>query len=191
MSLKTKFISALTAGTAIIAFSTFISAQETKTETRPEATQKQEHREWRGGRRDGMGRRDGKGMCRGGMFSRRGGMMRGLRGIELSEGQKLQVKTIMENRRSSFSVNREEMKTIMTAKRAGTITPDQQQRLDALKTQMKENARQSREQILAILTPEQRAQMEAKKAEMKQRREQRRQLREQKKETPTEKKDNR
>ncbi len=190
MSLKTKLVSALTAGTAIIAFSTFISAQETKTETQTEPTQKQERREWRGGKRDGLGKRDGRGMRRGGMFAKRGGMMRGLRGIELSEGQKLQMKTIMENRRSSFSVNREEMKTIMTAKRDGTITPDQQQRLDAFKTQMKENERQTREQVLAILTPEQRTQLETKKAEMKQKREERRQMRDQMKQTPTEKKDN-
>jgi Spy/CpxP family protein refolding chaperone len=184
MSLKHRFISAVTAGAAIIAFSSFVGAQETKTETQTQPTGKQERVERRG-KRDGLGERDGKRM---GPRRKRGGMMRGLRGLNLSEEQKAQFKTIMGSRRGS-EVNREEMRAIMTAKRDGTITPEQTQKLEAFKTTMKENRRRTHEQILAILTPEQRAQLETRKQEMKRRMEERRQNREPK-QPPTEQKDN-
>ncbi|MBK7709277.1 MAG: Spy/CpxP family protein refolding chaperone [Acidobacteria bacterium] len=109
----------------------------------------------------------------------------------MTEDQKAQFKTIMESRRNAFAGNREEMRTLMTAKRDGTITPEQQQKLEAFKAEMKENGKKTHEQVLAILTPEQRAQLDARKEEMKRKREERRQLREQiKTTTPEPKKDN-
>ncbi len=183
MSLKRKIIAALTSVAAVITLATFVSAQDVKTETKTDG-QKQMKREMRGGRfgkRDGMGSRRGK---------KRHGMMRGLRSVNLTEDQKTQLRTIMQSRKNSQIVNREEMRTIISAKRDGTITPEQTQKLDAFKAEMKENSKRTREQILAILTPEQRTQLEAKKEEMKRRREERRQLRDQKKTTPDEKKEN-
>ena len=79
MSLKNKFFSALTMAFAVFAFSTFVSAQDT-TKTDSDNTQKQEKREWRKGKRDGMG----KGFRRGG--DRRGGFMRGFRDLNLTDG---------------------------------------------------------------------------------------------------------
>lgn len=183
MSFKSKIISAVTAGAAIVAFSTFAVAQDTKPDNQPQAP-KQERREMRGGK---FGR--GEGMRRG-MRGKRHGLMRQLRGLNLTEEQRTQIRTLMQANRGNSDVNREEMRTIMKAKRDGTITPDQQQKLDTFKTQMKENAKRTHEQVLAILTPEQRAQLEARKEERKRRMEERRQLRDQKKPNPDEKKDN-
>ncbi len=181
MTFKSKIISAMTAGTAIIAFSTFVSAQETTKTDNPTPTPKQE-RKMRNGE---FGKRGmGKGM-RGGRFGRRGGMMMGFRGLNLTDEQKAQIKTIMETNRASLGANREEMRTIMTAKRDGTITAEQQQRLDAFKTQMRENAKSTHQQVLNVLTAEQRAQLEARKAEMKQRREERQKMRQERKQNPT------
>lgn len=180
MSLKRKIISAVTSAFAIIAFTTFISAQETNTDTQKDTTQK---REWRGkkdGKRDGMRR---------GFRGGRGGGM--LRGIELTDAQKEQVRTIMESKKEGFQATREEFRTLKQAKRDGSITAEQQTRLDALKTQMKADAKQTHEQIMAILTPEQRDQIEKRKAEMKQRREEFRQKRQERQQNPqTEQKDN-
>lgn len=178
MTFKRKIISALTAGTAIIAFSSFVSAQETTKTDNPTPTPKQERKMRKGefGKR-GMG----KGM-RGG---RRGGMMMGFRGLNLTDEQKAQIKTIMEANRASRGGNREEMRAIMAAKRDGTITADQQQKLDAFKTQMKANAELTHQQVLNVLTAEQRAQLDARKAEMKQRREERQKMRQERKQNPT------
>jgi Spy/CpxP family protein refolding chaperone len=183
MSLKNKFFSALTMAVAVFAFSTFVSAQET-TKTDDSNTQKQEKREWRKGKRDGMG----KGFRRGGGM--RGGFMRGFRDLNLTDAQKQQIKTIMDTNRPD-QTTMEEMKTLHQAKRDGTLTADQQERMKTLKQQARAKGDAIHQQILAILTPEQLKQLEAKKAEMQQRREERKQQRLQNKEVPqTEKKDN-
>lgn len=183
MSLKNRFFSALTLAFAVFAFSTFVSAQET-TKTDTDTTQKQEKREWRKGKRDGMG----KGFRRGGGM--RGGLMRGFRDLNLTDVQKQQIKTIMETNRPD-QATMEEMKTLRQAKRDGTITAEQQERIQVLKQQAKEKGQSVHQQVLAVLTPEQLQQLETKKAEMKQRREERKQLRLQKQQVPqTEKQDN-
>lgn len=186
MSLKNKFFSALTMAFAVFAFSTFVSAQET-TKTDSDNMQKQEKREWRkDGKRDGMG----KGFRRGGRGGRRGGFMRGFRDLNLTDAQKQQIKTIMDANRPD-QASMEEMKTLFEAKRNGTLSADQKERMKTLKQQSREKGAAIHQQILAILTPEQLQQLEAKKAEMKQRREERKQRRLQNSEVPqTEKKDN-
>ena len=61
----------------------------------------------------------------------------------------------------------------MQAKRAGTITPEQQARMEQLHTQARQKAEMVKLQIQGVLTPEQRQQIETKKQEMRQRMEQR------------------
>jgi Spy/CpxP family protein refolding chaperone len=100
MSFKNKFFSALTMAFALLAFSTFASAQETP-KTDSDNTQK---REWRKGKRDGSG----KGFRRGGM--RGGKYLRGFRDLNLTDAQKAQVRTIMEANRPDQAAF-EEMKT--------------------------------------------------------------------------------
>ncbi|MDI1242131.1 MAG: hypothetical protein PSX80_09445, partial [bacterium] len=74
------------------------------------------------------------------------------------------------------------MKSIReTRKAGGTISEDQKAQMKAFRDSRKQNMEAVHQQVLGILTAEQRAQLEAKKAEMKTRKEQRRQLRQQKK----------
>lgn len=182
MSFKSKFFSAITLAFAFVAFSTFASAQETNTDKDQNSTQKQERREWRGK----FGKRDG-GMGKG---FRGGGIMRGLRDLNLTDAQKEQIRTIVESNRPD-QATMEEMRTLHQAKRDGTITTEQQDRLKALKQERRAKGEQIEQQILAVLTPEQRTQLEQKKAEMKKRWEERKQLRQQNKQNKqTEDKDN-
>lgn len=169
MSLKNKFFSGVALATAVFAFSAIGFCQEvTSTTTDKTDRVKGEHR---GHGKRGYGRGEMGGKRHGG---RGMGMMRG---IELTEAQKAQFKAIHEANKPSAEL-REEMKSLHMAKRAGTITADQQLRIDTLKAQAKEKHQAVKAHIDAILTPEQKAQIETKKAAMKVRREERRQQRE-------------
>ena len=170
MSFKNKLFSALTMAFALFAFSTFVSAQDTKTDS---DSTRQEKREWRKGKRDGMG----KGFRRGGM--RGGGFLRELRGIELTDAQKEQIRTVMEANRPD-QTSMEEMKTLRQAKREGTLTADQQERIKSLRQQQRAKHDTVRQQVLAVLTPEQLQQIETNKAEWQKRREERKLQRQQK-----------
>lgn len=169
MSLTKKLFTGFAAFIAAGTFAVAGSAQTTgeKSKDGVEKSEKQERRGMRRGDGFGKGERGHKGM--------RG--MRGLRGIELSEEQKTAIKAIHDANRPD-EATREELKTIMQARRAGTITPEQTERAKLLRTQAREKHEGVRLQIEGILTPEQRTQLETKKAEMKQRREERRQQRE-------------
>ncbi len=143
-----------------------VSASAQTTEAAPKAEGKTYNKaEKRGGKRG-----FGKGM-RGGKFGRGG--FGGLRGVELSEEQKVTIKAIRDANRPNEAV-REEMRSVMQARRGGTITPEQTQRAQQLREQAKQNHEIVRTQIEAVLTPEQRQQIETKRQEMGQRMEQRR-----------------
>ena len=165
MPLKQKFISAVTFVFAIVAFTTFVSAQDTATQPQ-DSTTKQEKRDRKFGKE---GKRDGH---HGDM------MLRGLQQLNLTDAQKEQLKGIMESNRTANQGTHEEMRGLMMKKRDGIITAEEQTRFDALKTQMKASAKQTHDSILAILTPEQLAQLEKQKEQMKQKFEERRKLRE-------------
>jgi len=107
-------------------------------------------------------------------------MMRELRGITLSEAQKQQVKTIMETSKPS-QASMDEMKTLMAAKRDGTITDEQKARSETLRSEMKQKQDFIRLQIMSILTPEQKQQIETRKAEREKRMTERREMRKQQK----------
>jgi Spy/CpxP family protein refolding chaperone len=180
MSLKNKILTAASLTLAVGAFSTFTSAQTGSDTTTDSNIQKQERRERRGfGKRGGFDkgmRGDKRG---GGKFG-----MRGLRGIELTDAQKEQVRTIMESNRTANQATFEEFRTLRQAKRGGTLDATQQARLETLKVQMKQNAETTQAQVLAVLTPEQRTRLEQRKQEMQEKREQRRQMRRDR-QTPT------
>jgi protein CpxP len=181
MSLKNKILTTAALTLAVGAFSTFASAQTGGTTASPNGdVQKQERRGGRGfGKRGGFGegmRGDRRG---GGKFG-----MHGLRGINLTDAQKEQLRTIMESNRNADRANHEEFRSLRQAKRSGTLDATQQARFDALKAQMKQNAEAARAQVLAILTPEQRTQLEQQKEEMRKRREEFRQQRREKRQAP-------
>jgi protein CpxP len=164
---------------AFIAAGTFAVAGSAQT-TEEKSVEKTEKHERRGMRREGFGKGE-----HGGKFGRG---MRGLRGIELSEEQKTAIKAIHDANRPD-EATRAEMKTIMQARREGTITPEQTERAKQLRAQVREKAEGIHLQIQNILTPEQRQQIETKKAEMKQRREEMRQQRELRRQQATPKTD--
>lgn len=152
------------AGVAVFSVAGF--AQDNKAAT-PEADKAEKHMKGEG-KRWGKGHGRGHGMGRG---------MRGFFGIELTDAQKEQMRVIRENNKPDETVMTE-MKTLRDAKRAGTITAEQTERMKAIREQMHAKHKAVREQMFAVLTPEQKAQIEAKKAEMKQRREEFRKQRE-------------
>jgi len=172
MSLKTKLSSAITLAFAVVAFTTVASAQDA-TKAPEDNAQKQERRAHRGEGRRGM--HGGKG--------RHAGMrgMRGLHSLNLTDAQKEQIRAIHEANKPSESL-RAELQTIREARKNGTeITAAQRERMKSLRTEMKAKHESVRAQVLAILTPEQRTQLEAKKAEMEKRREEFRQNRQERK----------
>ena len=157
MSLSSKLI---TGAIAVSAFAFAASAQDTK--VAPKADVQRAHDGMRGER---MGRRGGPGGFE-------------LRGINLTDAQKDQIHQIHEaNKPSQAQID--EMRTLREAKKNGTLTADQQARLQALRTEGKQKAESIHSQILAILTAEQKAQIETRRQEMRQRMEQRRQQRQQ------------
>lgn len=107
-------------------------------------------------------------------------MMRELRGIQLSDAQKQQVKVIMETSKPS-QASMDEMRTIMTARRDGTITAEQKARMETLRADMKQKREFIHLQLMSILTPEQKQQIETRKAEREKRMAERREMRKQQK----------
>lgn len=123
---------------AVAAFSTFALAQ--------------------GGQPDQM---RGEGMKRGGErkmgMMRRGGMADFSR-LNLTDAQKQRIQSLMESNRKtmeSTQVQMQEMGKLMMLKRQGLLTTEQGTRLTSLQAQMKTTHERMHNDILAILTPEQ------------------------------------
>lgn len=167
MSLINRFSSILTVAIAVFAFSTFTLAQDDKIAS-PAPEKGKAERHFKG---------EGRGFGKHGEGRGHGGMMRAFHELNLTEAQKTQIQAIMEANKPD-QATREEMHTLFEAKRNGTLTADQQARLDAVKEQAQAKMKAVHEQMLNILTAEQRAQLEQKKAEMKQRHQEFRQKRE-------------
>lgn len=171
MAIRSKIFSSLTLVFAIGAFSVFATAQEAT--TAPQDGQKVEKGDRKFGKRGGkFGRR--------GMEGRRGGRgmrMGFLRGIELSDTQKAEIKAIREANKPN-PADFEAMKSIReTRKSGGTITEEQKATMKQFREARKAKMEQVHQQILAVLTAEQKAQLETRKAEMQKRREERKQNR--------------
>lgn len=172
MSLKLRFITTLSLTGVIAAFATFAAAQETKTEAPSTNTDKVE-KPFKG-KRGGFGKFDKRGFgARHGRHAIRGFM----RGIELTEAQKGQIKAIREANKPDQAAM-DEMRTLMQAKRAGTLTADQEARFKSLREERMVKGKAVHEQIMKVFTAEQKAQIEKNKQEMKERHEQFRQKRE-------------
>lgn len=137
---------------------------------------------------DGTSNKDGKrgfgkrsGHHRGGGM--RGGMM--LRGLDLTDEQKAQVKTIMQSSKETSKPIRQQMKAnrekLQTLSDSGNFDQSQVQAIanqqGALSAQMIVEKEKVKSQINAILTPEQKAKAAEMKAQFKQKREERKQKR--------------
>ena len=179
MSLKSKFISVLTLGASVVVFSAAGFAQDDKTATTTTAAPEKVEKRDKGERKFG---REGFGGKHGGHGKMGGREM--FRGLNLTDAQKAQFKALRESNRPD-AATMAELKAIHEAKKAGTaLTTEQQDRLKVLHEQGQLKAKAAHEQMLNILTAEQKAQLETRKTEMKQRMQERRQQRELRKKDP-------
>lgn len=164
--MKAKIFASAAAAALVSVFAIGATAQDATVEQKKEG--KRYEKRGDGGKRGFGGMRKGGRGKMGGHF---------LRGIELTDAQKAQIQAIREANKPDPTV-REEMRTLMKAKFDRTITPEQTARFDALRKQQFDNMVNVRTQIDAILTAEQKAQIEARKAEMKTKMEERKRMRE-------------
>lgn len=169
MTIKHKIFSTITLVFAFITMTVLVSAQDAKNDDAVNAPTKRERK---------MNKMRGEGR-----HGRHGGkMMRGLHGLDLTETQKTQIKGIMESNKIANEPLRQELRTFFEKKRSGeNLTDAEQNRIREIKTQMKQSMEQTHNTILALLTPEQRQQIEQQKLEREKRREERRERRQERK----------
>lgn len=108
-----------------------------------------------------MDKMDGRHKMRGGDGRM---IMRELRGIKLTDAQKEQIRIIQETYKPT-QPEMDEMRTLMKAKHDGTLTEDQKTRIESLHAAQQQRMENIRTQVMGILTPEQKAQIETRKAE--------------------------
>ena len=177
MSFKQKLISTFTLVFAFAALTTFVSAQDNTTTAPQDSATTNMRPEGRGYGRRNFGR-EGRGDHGGKM------MMGALSQLNLTEAQKTQIKSIMDANRTANQGTHEEMRGLMMKKRDGSITADEQTKLEGLKQQAKASADQTHSSILAILTPEQRTQLDQMKVQREQQMKERRQMRQNRQSAP-------
>jgi len=100
-----------------------------------------------------------------------------IKGVNLTDAQKAQIKQIREANKPN-SADFDAIKPLMEARRNGTLTDDQKAQLKAFRQAREAKEESIRQQIEAVFTPEQKAQIEKNKTEMKARREEFKQKRE-------------
>lgn len=135
----------LTAGLAL-AFSVTVFGQDTGTTQQP--TQPAPGTDGgRGGFRRGPGGRDGGGMR---MFEQ----------LNLSDTQKQQIQGILKTSGEATRPKQEEMFRLRQQSNQGTLSADDQAKLNQLSADLKASREKTNESINAILTPEQRTKLE-------------------------------
>ena len=181
MSFGRKIMSVFTLAIAIIGFNTFATAQDTTNQDK-ESVERSERKGRFGkeGKRGKRGKRGRRGM------RRDRGLNRMLSKLDLTDAQKSQIQTIRETQRVSNQPTREEAKTLMMKRRDGSITEAEKARLGDIKTEMRNSAKQTKNSILALLTPEQTQKIEQMKADRKQRMQERRERRQQRRQERSE-----
>lgn len=147
--MKLKVLSLSAAMTAVLGFGSFALAQDANVQTAPDgARQERGFRRHRGG----------------------AGKMHGLANLNLTEAQKQQIQQIHENAKNSFA-GLDEIKQLRLQQRTGTaLTAEQTARISQLREQHRAAKEQTKAQVLAVLTAEQRQQLETQKAERKENR---------------------
>ena len=125
------------------------------------------------------GGRTERGSHRGGRRGGRGDMhmLRMLRQLELTEAQQQQARNIVENYLAATKPQREELSRLREQKEQGAEGADLHSKAQSLHTQMREATKNMRAEVLAILTPDQRARLDQMETEFKGRREQLRERR--------------
>ena len=115
---------------------------------------------------------------------RHGGGFGMLRQLNLSDAQREQIRSIRENYEKRTEAQREELRQLSrTKKQGGELTPEQQARARQLRTELRATSESIHSEMLNVLTPEQRTQLEQ---SMKERREHREEFRGRRGERPNE-----
>ncbi|MER3428977.1 MAG: hypothetical protein C4334_12980 [Pyrinomonas sp.] len=98
--------------------------------------------------------------------------MRVLRQLNLSDQQRQQIRNIMQNYHTATKAQRDELRQLQEQRRtSGTLSAEQQARVEQLRAALDASAQQMRAEILNVLTPEQRAQYEQLQQQAKAKRE--------------------
>jgi Spy/CpxP family protein refolding chaperone len=165
MSLKRRLLSTLTVVGIVGAFAVVSFAQDST--TTPAAPEKNAGKPFKGQfGAPGMGRVPGRGGFAGGMRAR--GPFFFLRGLGLTDAQKAQIRTIVQTNRPDPAIM-QELRTIMQARRAGTITDAQKARAQEIRQHMQQLRRSTLQDIIGVLTPEQKAILEKRRQQQQQR----------------------
>lgn len=135
------------------------------------------------GQQTGMGQDGGPGRTRQGrpMSGGRGGRdhrMMGIRHVlqqlNLTDAQQQQARTIFERLAESTRPQREALRNLHEQYRQGEAPEEARQRATQLRDELRQAMQRAREEVAAILTPEQRARLEQLEQERRARREERR-----------------
>jgi Spy/CpxP family protein refolding chaperone len=125
-------------------------------------------------RRGGFARRGGEGFRRG-LHGGRGLAM--LRGIQLTDAQKAQIKSILDSNKPDQS-SLDQMKSLRETRKNGIqLTDDQKAQLKSARQAQAAKLKSVHEQIMNVLTAEQKQQLEQRHQEMQKRRQDRKELR--------------
>ena len=130
----------------------------------------------RGGREGRMGKMGRMGERRdGGGAPGHGMARRALRRLNLTEAQRVQLRELEARYGQSFKTQHQELRQLMEVRRSGgTLTPEQQQRAEQLRTEARANGERMHTEILALLTTEQRDELKRMREEGEARRKERR-----------------
>jgi len=126
-------------------------------------------------RHERMGR---MGKHQGEMGREHGGHMKMFRELNLTDAQKQQFRTIHERAQQGTQAQREELRRLFQSRQqGGQLTPEQETRARQLRTELRDAGKRTEGEMMAVLTPEQRTQLEQKREEFKQNRRERREQR--------------
>ncbi len=154
-------------------------AQETQTTTTTQdgalKRERLERREKLRGRLEGM-RRHGR---REGLVKRGPGLRDAIRGVDLSEAQRAQIRAITQRRLEATKGQREELFKLREKRIAGTFSAEDEVRSKTLRQEIRTAMEGVRAETAGVLTAEQKARIEEKQKERKARHEDRMKAREQ------------
>lgn len=87
--------------------------------------------------------------------------MGGVRQLNLTEQQRTQLRSIIQSQFQSTQSQRQELRQLMEKSRTGTLTDTETARAQELRQQLRQSRQSVHTQMMALLTPEQKAQLES------------------------------
>lgn len=121
--------------------------------------------------------REGRRGARGERREHMMGLMRALRELELTEAQRQQARTIIERAVENTRPQREALQQLREQYKQGATAEETGERAMKLRAEIRESMKSAHDEIVTLLTPEQRAKLEQMEKERKARHEEKRGLR--------------